>query len=164
VIVLPALKAIPWRLIGAVAGVAAVSFAGWRVNTWHTAYGELRATQARLEAEEECGEGSKCAARVAAAETAAAARNVEAVTQYEQEIARLNARPVERRIIRVCAPGGAVRDAPRPGEPPRPEAGGVLRTETEFDTSPLRELAREADRQVAAYRALRERDEALAAD
>ena len=158
------LTAIPWRLIGAVGLVAAVSFAGWRVNTWHTAYGELRATQERLELEESCGEGSKCRARVLAAETAMAARNVEAVTQYEQEIARLNARPLERRIIRVCADPGAVRDAPRPGEPARPETGGVLRAETEFDTSPLRELAREADRQVAAYRALRERDEALPAD
>ena len=152
------------RLVGVVAGVAAVAFAGYRVNTWHTSHGLLRAAEKRLEAEEGCEPGSKCRARVLAAETAMAARNVETVTQYEQEIARLNARPLERRIIRVCADPGAVRDAPRPGEPARPETGGVLRAETEFDTSPLRELAREADRQVAAYRALRERDEALAAD
>lgn len=155
---------IPWRAIGAAAVVAVVAFAGWRVSAWHQAYGELRATQARLELEESCGEGSKCRARVLAAETAMAARNVEAVTQYEQEIARLNARPLERRIIRVCADPGAVRDAPRPGEPARPETGGVLRAETEFDTSPLRELARQADEVAAAYRALRSRDEALAAD
>ena len=58
------LTAIPWRLIGAVGLVAAVSFAGWRVNTWHTAYGVLRSTQAQLEAEQGCEPGSKCAARV----------------------------------------------------------------------------------------------------
>jgi hypothetical protein len=33
----------------------------------------------------------------------------------------------------------------------------------EFDTSPLRELARQADEVAAAYRSLRARDEALSA-
>ena len=155
------LAAIPWRAIGAGVIVATVAVMGWRVSVWHQAYGELRATQARLELEESCGEGSKCAARVALAEAAQVAKNAEAVTKYEQEIARLNARPLERRVIRVCPDPGAVRDAPRPGEPAAAEAGGVLSGSTEFDTSPLRDLAREADRQSAAYRALRERDEAL---
>lgn len=158
------LALIPWRLIGIGAAVAAVALLGWRVNTWHTSHGLLRAAQAGLKLEESCGDGSKCRARVATAEAASAARNAEAATQYEQEIARINARPVERRVIRVCPDRGPVRDAPGAGEPAGAEAGGVLRAETEFDTSPLRELAREADRQVAAYRALRERDEALAAD
>ena len=152
------------RLVGVVAGVAAVAFAGYRVNTWHTAYGELRATQARLEAEEGCEPGSKCAARVAAAEVAQAERNLEAVTQYEQEIARLNARPLPERVIRVCPPRSAVRVPAHAGKPAGADAGGVLPAEVEFDTGPLRELAREADRQSAAYRSLYERDQALAAD
>ena len=155
------LALIPWRLVGAVALVAAVAAMGWRVTVWHEAYGELRATQARLQLEESCGEGSKCAARVAKAEAAMAAKNQEAVTKYEREIGRLNARPVERRVIRVCPDSGPVRDAPGPGESAGTTAGGVLRGPIEFDTSPLRDLAREADRQSAAYRALRERDEAL---
>jgi hypothetical protein len=148
----------------AVAGVALIALAGWRVSVWHEAYGELQAVQERLAAEERCEEGSKCRARVAAAQAVQATKNAEAVTQYEQEIARLNARPVERRVIRVCPDPSTVRDAARAGQPAGAEAGGVLRGPVEFDTGPLRDLVREADRQSAAYRALRERDEALARD
>ena len=160
------LTAIPWRLIGAVGLVAAVSFAGWRVNTWHTAYGVLRSTHGQLEAEQGCEPGSMCAARVAAAEVAQAARNQEAVAGYEKEIADLRNRPVPTRVIRVCRQGspGDLRDATRPqGATPGPGTG-VVHQSDEFDTAPLRELARQADEVAAAYRALRSRDEALAAD
>ena len=73
-IVLPALKAIPWRLIGYGVALGAFVLLFWRINVWHTAYGELRSTQERLEAEQGCEPGSMCAARVAAAEVAAAAK------------------------------------------------------------------------------------------
>lgn len=157
---------IPWRLIGAVGLVAAVSFAGWRVNTWHTSHGLLRGALERLELEESCADGSKCAARVAAAEVAQAARNQEAVAGYEKEIADLRNRPVPTRVIRVCRQGsqGDLRDATRPQGTPTGPGTGLVHEPDEFDTAPLRELARQADEVAAAYRALRSRDEALAAD
>jgi len=166
VIVLPALKAIPWRLIGYGLALGAFVLLFWRINVWHTAYGELRSTQERLEAEQGCEPGSMCAARVAAAEVAQAARNQEAVAGYEKEIADLRNRPVPTRVIRVCRQGspGDLRDATRPqGATPGPGTG-VVHQSDEFDTAPLRELARQADEVAAAYRALRSRDEALAAD
>ena len=154
-----------WIRLGAVIVAAlAIAFTVVTVKKWHRDSVALQATEARLALEESCEAGSKCRARVAAAEAAQATINAEAMTQYEQEIARLNSRPVERRVIRVCADPGALRDAASAGEPAGAEARGVLRGSAEFDTGPLRELAREADRQVAAYRALRQRDEALAAD
>ena len=156
-IVLPALKAIPWRLIGYGLALGAFVLLFWRINVWHTAYGELRSTQERLEAEQGCEPGSMCAARVAAAEVAQAARNQEAVAGYEKEIADLRNRPVPTRVIRVCRQGspGDLRDAPATeGTDAASPGAGVVQSADEFDTGPLRDLAREADEVSARLRAL----------
>ena len=161
------------RLVGVVAGVAAVALMGWRVNTWHTSHGLLRAAEKRLEAEEGCEPGSMCSARVAAAEVAQAARNLEAVTQYEQEIARLNARPVRTDPVRLCVP--ARRSAVRVPKPTagtgRDSAAGVLDRPDGGDHQPgpdigpaLRQYAIDAEKLSASKRAIVKRDEALVAD
>ena len=159
------LKLVPWRAIGAGMGVVAVMALGWRVSAWRTAYKALPAVEARLLAEEACGEGSKCDGRQQALEAAQTLVTQKVVANYEAELEALRNRPVERRIIRVCpkATDRDLRHASGPGGTSATDAGGVVLGPTEFDPSPLFDLARRADELNAAYRALRTRDEALAA-
>ena len=162
---LPMLGALPWRLIGWAAVVAAVALAGWRVSAWHAAYERLGEVEAALDAEVQCGEGSACAARQAALQAAAEAKSKEVVADYEKELADLRNRPAVRRVIRVCPDSGNVQS---PGTPGRTDAGtpaeGVVHGATEFDTRPLRDLASRADELSAQCRALIRWNEALAAD
>lgn len=158
--VLPA--AIPWRLIGIVAAAGAALLLFWRVNVWHEAYGELKATQARLAAEESCERGSKCAARVAAVQARQAAVSQQVMQSYEKEIADIRNRPAERRVIRVCPDPGDVRHAKSAqGTDAAGTRAGLVHGEVEFNTRPLRDLAREADEVAARLRALQGFNEAL---
>lgn len=164
-IVLPALKAIPWRLIGYGMVLGAFVLLFWRINVWHTAYGELRSTQERLEAEQGCEPGSMCAARVAAAEVAQAARNQEAVAGYEKEIADLRNRPVPTRVVRLCRPAnpGNVPDARAARAADGAGAGtGVVSESAGPDIgADLYGLAKEADEIAARLRALQDWNRSL---
>ena len=156
------LAAIPWRLIGIGAAVVAVALMGWRVSVWHGSHKALKVAEKALKAERACDKGTECARRVAELEARQEQATAEAVKGYEQELADLRNRPVPRRVIRVCPAGGPVRDAADPGGTATAPGTGLVHETDEFDTGPLRELARQADELAAAYRALRARDEALA--
>ena len=151
------LAAIPWRLIGYGAGVAAILLLGWRVHAWREAYNALPGVQAALEREEACADGSKCRERQKALEAAQAAKAKEVVDSYEQELSDLRGRPVPTRVIRVCraANPGDLRDAgtAQGTDAARPGSGDVHAAD-EFNTGPLRDLAREADEIAARLRAL----------
>ena len=127
------------RLVGSVALVATVAFAGWRVNTWHTSHGLLRATQSRLELEESCGEGSKCRARETQLREEIEREKVEVVEGLAAELAAVSNRPA--RVVRVCPDPGHL---PVPGTPRRKQCNryrlrGAFRTGwTRSWTRPLR--------------------------
>jgi len=158
------LSAIPWRLIGYGALAAAVGLLTWRVIAWHSAYKALPGVEAALEAEVACGEGSECQKRQAALQAAAEAKSAEVVAGYEQELADLRNRPLVRRVIRVCNDGG-VQSTGTPSSTNGASPGtGELHGSTEFDTGPLRNLAREADEVAARLRALQGWNEALSSD
>lgn len=147
---------IPWKLVGAVALFAMFALAGWRVSAWHSAYKELQGVQARLKNEEACGEGSKCQARQAKLQAAQDEKAKEVVDGYEKELADLRSRPPVTRVIRVCkADPGNVRDAAgSQGTDGSSPGTGVVQSADEFNTQPLRDLAREADEVSARLRAL----------
>jgi len=151
------LAAIPWRLIGYGAAVAAVALMGWRVTVWHTSHKALPGVQDALKAEQDCLPDSRCQERQKALEAAQAAKAKEVVDSYEQELSDLRGRPVPTRVIRVCraANPGDVRDAgtAQGTDAARPGTGDVHAAD-EFNTGPLRDLAREADEVAARLRAL----------
>lgn len=164
---MPVLAALwQWRraiLWGAV--VSAIALMGWRVSAWREAYKAYPALEQRLTAEVECTAGSQCSVRQAALQAEQAAKSAEVVAEYEQELADLRNRPVERRVIRVCPDPGDVQGAGAAGRArPGAAAGGVVHGSTEFDTAPLREIARRADELSAQCRALIRWNEALSAD
>jgi len=163
VIPLPALGAIPWRLIGWVAIVAAVAFAGWRVSAWKASHEALPAVRDALEAEVECKAGSTCEARQRELQEAAQAKTIEVVNDYEAELAALRSRPV--RTVRVCPDSGDMRHARAAG--PADGAGpgsGVIPGAAGRDIGPdLYQLARDADEVAARLRALQDWNRALAA-
>jgi hypothetical protein len=153
-----------WRKVIALAAVViCISLIGWRVSAWHTSHKALPGVQAALEAEEACGEGSKCDERQKALQAAQAAVTEQVVKGYEQELADIRSKPIPTRVIRVCrqAGTGGVRVPADPGEPAGTAPAGVVSGTDEFDTRPLRELARRADEVSSGYRWLRSRDEAL---
>lgn len=161
------------RLVGVVAVVAAVALMGWRVNTWHTAYGELRATQERLELEEACGEGSGCRARVDAAEAAGAAKQQETdaevlsgyQTGLETVAAYAAAHPAP--SVRLCRPAGdaSVRlPVSTGGADGSAGPGDVPLTSGADIGKQLFDLADEADRETVKLRYLQNWNRALAAD
>ena len=157
------LTMIPWRAIGAAAIVATVAVMGWRVSVWHQAYGELRATQARLELEESCGGGSKCRARETALREELSDAKDEVVADLQAELDSVRNRPA--RVVRVCPGAGNV---PLPGTSPGSDgtaAGtGELPGSAGPDIGPsLYGLAREADEIVARCRALQAWNKALSA-
>lgn len=163
--ILPAaVLALPWRLIGAVGLVAVVALMGWRVTRWHDAYEALPGLQSALEREEACEDGSKCYARQRALQEAAGHATVVAVESYEAELAVLRSRPPVRRVIRVCPDPDNLQNASAPGAADGTgPAAGVISGSVEFDTAPLRNLAREADEVAARLRALQQWNEALSA-
>ena len=162
---LPVLGALPWRLIGWAAVVAAVALAGWRVSAWHAAYERLGEVEAALEAEVQCGEGSKCREREAQLQEVVGREQIRVVTAYEAELAAVRDRqPV---TVRVCNGSGL----PLPGTAARGHAGtaapGTLSGSAtgDRDIGPdLSALAREADEIVARCRALQAWNAALASD
>ena len=167
-----ALKALPWRLIGAAVAVAAVAFAGYRVNTWHTSHGLLRAAEKRLEAEEACADGSKCAARVAAAEVAAAAKqretDAEVLSGYQTGLETVAAYAASHPAptVRLCKPAGgaSVRLPPTPGGVDGSLQPGDVPQEAGKDIGKqLFDLADEADRESLRLRYLQEWARALSA-
>ena len=158
-----------WWRVG-LYGLAAllVALAVWRVVAWRAAYQALPAAQEALQAEIDCGEGSRCrerlAAAVAAQEARQAAISTQVVESYEAEMESLRSRPAVRRVIRVC-PEATDRDlrhavAAGPADGAGPAAGGVPGP-IEFDTGALRDLARDADEVAARLRALQQWNEAL---
>ena len=156
-LVLPAaLKTIPWRAIGYAAMVAAVAFAGWRVNTWHDSYKALPAVREALKREEGCLPNSKCSERQKALQAEVAKVTVEVVNGYEKELADLRNRPPVTRIIRVCkAPPDNLSGKPSPTGTNGTSAGtgGVYEVD-EFNPQPLFDLALKADEVSARLRAL----------
>jgi hypothetical protein len=159
------LKLVPWKAVGAGMAVVAVMAMGWRISVWKDAHEALPGVRDALEREEACLDGSKCYDRVAALTVRQEQITADTVAGYEKELEDLRNRPVPTRVIRVCRQGspGNVRDAPGPGGTATAPGTGLVLGSDEFDTGPLRELARQADEVAAAYRALRARDEALAA-
>lgn len=147
---------IPWRLVGAGALVAAVALMGWRVSVWHSSHKARPGLEKALKAEQGCEPDSRCAERQKALEARQAEVSKEVIRVYEEEIAALRARPVPSRVIRVCkTPSGDLRDASgAQGADGSPTEAGGIHGEVEFDTSPLRDLAREADEVSARLRAL----------
>ena len=154
-----------WKPIALGLLVAAFALMGWRVSAWHEAYKACPALEARLEVEEQCQEGSKCNDRQKALAAEVARVTEDVVDGYEKELADLRNRPVPTRVIRVCrAAAGDVRDAQSAaGTAAAGAAGAVVLAADEFDTRPLRELAREADEVSARLRALQDWNRALGA-
>ena len=158
------LTAIPWRAIGAGAAWGAVALMGWRVSVWKQAHEALPGVRDALEREEACLDGSKCADRVAALVARQEQATAEAVAGYEKELADLRNRPPVRRVIRVCPDPDNLQNASAPGAADGTgPAAGVISGSVEFDTAPLRNLAREADEVAARLRALQQWNEALSA-
>ena len=159
---IPFLTATGLRVAAVAVLATAIAVMVWRVVVWHGAYEALPGVEAELEAERVCGEGSACAARVAALEAAQQEVSKQVVSDYERELESLRNRPVERRVIRVCPDRGQVRGAspagPADGASP---AAGVVPGADEFDTAPLRDLARDADELAARLRALQQWNAAL---
>ena len=172
-IVLPALKAIPWRLIGYGLALGAFVLLFWRINVWHTAYGELRSTQERLEAEQGCEPGSMCAARVAAAEVAAAAKqskiDAEVLSGYQTGLETVAAYAAAHPApsVRLCKPTG--RASVRVPVAAQGADGSATGRDVPLETSSdigqrLFDLADEADREALKLRALQSWNKALSAD
>ena len=157
----PFLAKIPWRLVAASVALFAFLAVYWRVTVWHDAYKTLPGVKAALKAEEACQEPSKCFTRQAKLQADADAKSKEVIDGLEAEIADLRNRPIPRRVIRVCNDRG-VQSPVAPGAPDgaSPGTGDVHGTD-EFDTGPLRSLAREADEVSAQLRALQQWNEAL---
>lgn len=85
-------RAIGWGLV-----VAAVAFAGWRVQTWHESHKALKVVQAELAAERACEPMTACQERAAAlaeqarAEAAIAAQAALGKAQEAEAKARADA-------------------------------------------------------------------------
>ena len=159
------LTAIPWRLIGYGAAVAAVALMGWRVSVWHGSHKALRVAEKALKAERQCADGTECAKRVTELNQKAVAATAEARATYEQELASVRSnRPV--RVVRLCPDPGDVRDAgTAPGTYGTPAPGGVVSGPAGRDLGPnLYALAREADELAAQLRALQQFNRALATE
>ena len=166
---LAALKALPWKAIAQFLALAvALAFVYITVQRAWWALPEARraleTTQLALQNEQSCGEGSECQKRAAALESQHRAATAVVVQEYTREIESLRNQPIPTRVIRVCKPAvdGGLRHASGASGTPEAPTGKPLQGSDEFDTRPLRELARAADEISAAYRALYGRDVALA--
>ncbi len=155
---------IPWKAIAWAGLWVAIGLLAWRVSVWHDAYGELRATQARLELEESCGEGSKCLAREAAARAEVERESKQIVDGLEAELAAIRGRPA--RVVRVCPGAGDVPVPRTAGGGHGAAAGpGLVSGPAGPDIgADLYGLALEADEIVARCRGLQDWNRALAAE
>lgn len=157
-----------WINVGVI--VLLVALLVWfvqRVTAWAHAYDRLPVVEAELELEQACGDGSKCWQRSLEWQTEQSAKIQEVMETHGQELAALLARPIERRVIRVCPdPGsGSVRGgAAAAGNHGAAAAAGPLLGSDELDTSPLRELALEADQVSARLRGCQGWAEAVSAE
>ena len=159
---LAAVSALPWRLIGVVAGLAAVAVLGWRVHAWHEAYKALPAVEKALKAEKECAENSECRAREQRMAEEVGREQVRIVTGYETELAAVRSRqPIS---VRVCDRGGVPVSGAAPGGHAGTPAPGIVPGSPagDRDIGPeLSALARSADEIVASCRALQAWNKAL---
>ena len=162
---LPALSAIPWKLVGYGIAIGALLLLGWRIHAWREAYKALPATQEALQNEQACGEGSECQKRAAALEATHRAATAVVVQEYTREIESLRSQPIPRRVIRVCRDAGPsdVRHASTAqGTGGDASAPAGLDRADEYPTAPFREYARDAAALAAQCRAIIQRDVALA--
>jgi len=154
---LAALKALPWRLIGAGVAVAALVAFGWRVNEWRQGYHGKAAAEARTaEIAKEASE-----AMVLLAERHRQA--LEASEKHQDELSTLRAArdaapPAP--VLRLCREPRVPAPSASGGSTPGPDAarasGGEFQEETRFDTRPLYDEADRADELAARLRALQE--------
>jgi hypothetical protein len=153
-----------WRLIAYALAAAVVIGFLLLVKHWHADSKELPLVKAELAAELICGEGSQCALKQAEQAARQQAISEQVIKGYEQELADIRSTPIPTRVIRVCreTSTGSVRVPADSGESPGTSSSELVPGSDEFDTRPLRELARRADEISGGYRWLRNRDEALA--
>lgn len=158
---LVALKAVPWRLIGYGLALGAFVLLFWRINVWHTAYGELRATQERLELEESCADGSKCRAREARLREEVEGEKAKVVEGLAAELAAVGNRPP--RVIRLCPDrtGLSVSSPAAGGDAGTPGTGELSGPAGRDIGGDVYGLAREADEIVAKCRQLQNWNKAL---
>lgn len=162
-----------WKPIALGVVVAAFALLGWRVSAWREAYKAYPALQERLEAEEACEDGSQCAARVAAAEVAAAAKqskiDAEVLSGYQTGLETVAAYAAAHPApsVRLCRPTNrtSVRVSPASG----PADGGTGQGDVPLQAGEdigrqLFDLADEADREALKLRYLQNWNRALAAD
>jgi hypothetical protein len=103
-LVLPAaLKALPWRLIGAVALVVAVALMGWLVSAWRAAYHSLQATEKLLETTRT--EARQCAASEAIARQVYAESQRKAAETAARD--KATAERIERELTQTLAAADA---------------------------------------------------------
>lgn len=161
---LAGLSAIPWRLIGYVAGMAMLVVMGWRIHVWHEAFKAYPAAVAALEAEQACAAGSKCAERQAALQARQAAISETVVAGYEQELAQLRDRPPAV-PVRLCrpAPAGDLRPASPAGPADGAAPSGDVPLEASGDIGQrLFDLADSADAEALKLRYLQQWSAAMA--
>lgn len=154
-----------WRAGVAVAVVALFALMGWRVSAWRQAYRALPEARAALAAEQACGEGSKCYARLSELQAAQRAVSETVVAVYERELADLRSRPPAP-AVRLCRPRGTggVPGARPAGPADGAAPGGDVPVETSGDIGQrLFNLADQADREALKLRYLQEWNRALAA-
>ncbi len=60
------LSAIPWKLVGYVAGMALLIVMGWRIHAWHESHKRLPEVEAQLEQERTCAPSTACQQRAEA--------------------------------------------------------------------------------------------------
>jgi hypothetical protein len=163
--VIPFLTATGLRVAAVAVLATAIAVMVWRVVVWHGAYEALPGVEAALEAEKLCGEGSACAARVAALEAAQQEVSKQVVSDYERELADLRNRPIPVRTVRLCPDRGAVRGAGSAGPADGTGAAAdVVPGAAGPDIGPeLYQLARDADEISARLRSLQQWNAALSA-
>ena len=147
-----------WAVVAAVVGIA------WqRVTTWHDSHKALPAVQKALEAEQACGDGSKCAERVAGLQERQKVIDEQTARDYETRIAEIAARPAPAGPIRLCRPANNRLRVPGAAPATGAGQGSDVPLEVGRDIAvELYKLADDADREALKLELLFERDTALA--
>lgn len=161
------LAAVPWKAIGyGLAFAAALAAVWWGVNRLHAmneAYHALPAVREALEAEQACGEGSKCAERVAGLQERQKVIDEQTARDYETRIAEIAARPAPAGPVRLCRPANNRLRVPGAAGPTSAGQGSDVPLEVGRDIAvELYKLADDADREALKLELLFERDTALA--
>jgi len=160
---IPFLTSTYLRLAGAVAVVLVVGVVIWRLVAWHSAYDELPGFKDALAREESCGDGSKCATRVANLRVQQETYDKALVENYEAKLAEIAARPVPG-PVRLCRPRPAddrVRVSSA-STPVSPGTGTDVPLEAGRDIAvELYRLADDADREALKLQTLWDRNVAL---